>query len=147
MQAAGTKAAQKIWNLLLVEDNPADRLMLQSAFREAGVQCHWSVIDSGVDAMRIANSSMGAIQPDVILLDWQLPGATGLEVLASFRRISKFRSVPVVMFTGMSSPFHVNAAMQAGAHEVLEKPMLLSEWLKIPAQIENLLLPALRSAA
>jgi CheY-like chemotaxis protein len=97
--------------------------------------------------MRIASSSVDAIQPDLILLDWQLPGATGLEVLASLKRNSNLRSVPVIIFTGMSSPFHVNAAKKAGAHGVVEKPMLLREWLKIPARIQDALLSALLSAA
>lgn len=145
MQASNTPA-QKIWSLLLVEDNPADRLMLQSAFREAGLQCRWRVVDSGAEAMRVVESGLeGAC--DLILLDWQLPGATGLEVLASIKRNSNWLSIPVIMLTGMRSAFHVNAARQAGAYDILEKPMMLDEWLKIPARFESALIPALCLAA
>jgi CheY-like chemotaxis protein len=146
MQAAGTKPAQKSWNLLLVEDNPADRLMLQSAFREVGIQCQWRVIDSGAEAVRFAEFSVEG-PFDVIFLDWQLPGASGLEVLATMKRNSNWLSVPVIMLTGMQSPFHVNAARQAGAYDVLEKPMMLDGWLKIPARVESATFPALCAAA
>jgi two-component system phosphate regulon response regulator PhoB len=105
--------------------------MIQSAFREAGVRCQWRVIENGTDAMRIAESSVEAVKPDLILLDWQLPGATGLEVLATLKQNSKWVSTPVIMLTGMRSAFHVSAARRAGAYDVLEKPMQLDEWLSI----------------
>ncbi len=145
MQAAGAKPAQNIRNLLLVEDNPADRLMLQSAFREAGIQCRWRVVESGAEAVRVVDSGIQEAY-DAILLDWQLPGATGLEVLARIKRNSSWRSVPVIMLTGMRSAFHVNAATEAGAYDVLEKPMLLDQWLKLPLEVESALRPALRPA-
>ena len=147
MQATGTKAAKKSWNLLLVEDNPADRFLLQSVFREAGVQCHWRVIETGTEAMGIGKSNLEGVQPDLILLDWQLPGATGLEVLATIKKNPEWFSIPVIMLTGMRSEREVDAAKEAGAYEVLEKPMLLDEWLKIPVQINAGLQADLRTAA
>ena len=97
--------------------------------------------------MRIGNSMEEVFQPDLILLDWQLPGATGLEVLATLKQNSKWTSTPVIMFTGMRSAVYVNAAIRAGAYAVIEKPMQPNEWLEIPARIESALIPGLRAAA
>lgn len=89
--------------------------------------------------MRIANSHPAAFQPDVILLDWQLPGGDGLEVLRGFKHNAEWASTPVIMFTAIQWPWHVKSARQAGACEVLEKPMDMDHWLKIPGEIENVL--------
>ena len=142
MQPAVRTPTQKRLNLLLVEDNAADRLLLQSAFREVGVNCRWRVIDHGAEAMRIGSSTLKGFQPDLILLDWQLPGATGLEVLATFKQNPEWVSTPVVMFTGMQSASHSDSAKTAGACDVLEKPIDLDDWLKIPTRIETALLAA-----
>ena len=97
--------------------------------------------------MRIGNSRGEIPEPDLILLDGQLPGATGLEVLATLKENSNWTSVPVIMLTGMRSAVYVNAAIRAGAYAVIEKPMQLNEWLEIPARIESALIPGLRAAA
>ena len=92
--------------------------------------------------MRTACTNSPTFQPDLILLDWQLPGATGLEVLTTLKQSRQWASIPVIMFTGMRSPIQVESARQSGACDVLEKPMQIDEWLEIPAHIENVLASA-----
>jgi DNA-binding NtrC family response regulator len=43
--------------------------------------------------------------------------------------------VPVIMLTGVRSPFHVSAARHERAYDALQKPMLLEQWLDIPVKI------------
>jgi DNA-binding response OmpR family regulator len=68
-------------------------------------------------------------------------------VLASMKRHSNWLSAPVIMLTGMRSTFHVETAKASGAYDVLEKPMALDEWFKIPGQIESGLVARFCSAA
>jgi DNA-binding response OmpR family regulator len=59
-------------------------------------------------------------QPDVVVLDVELPGANGLEVLASLNR--RWQALPVVIMTAFGGPAVANAARELGAAAYLEKP-------------------------
>ena len=86
---------------LIGRGNPADRFLIQSAFRESAMLCEWRVIEHGAEAMRTVCTTSPTFQPDLILLDWQLPGATGLEVLTTLKQSRQWASIPVIMFTGI----------------------------------------------
>jgi len=77
-------------------------------------------VEDGESALQIARAE----RPDLILLDWILPGRDGLEVCRALRAESdpKLRDVPVVLITAQTEPEHIAAGFAAGATDYLTKP-------------------------
>ena len=103
-------------NILLVEDNPGDRRLIQEALKEAGgnrfkLDC--------TDRLAAGLERLRASKPDAIILDLSLPDSQGL---ASFTRVhEKAPDVPVVVLTGLKDEAVAGQAMRAGAQDYLMK--------------------------
>jgi two-component system cell cycle response regulator len=61
--------------------------------------------------------------PDLILLDINMPGGTGIEVLKRLRVSSKTQHIPVIVVSGNESPTTEAAARELGAHDFIHKPV------------------------
>jgi two-component system, chemotaxis family, chemotaxis protein CheY len=70
-------------------------------------------------------SAVGALDPDVVLLDWQMAGMNGTEFVRQVHSPDKFRhpNVPIIMLTGHAEHSRVIEAMRLGVHEFLVKPV------------------------
>jgi DNA-binding response OmpR family regulator len=114
--ASGATLGMK--TVLIVDDAPDIVSLLIGALQAEGVRL-LSAAD-GDSALRIARAE----RPDLILLDWILPGRDGLEVCQALRAESdpKLRDVPVVLITAHTEPEHVAAGFRAGATDYLTKP-------------------------
>lgn len=84
-----------------------------------------------------------ALQPDLILLDIQLPGMDGHEVARRLKAAPALRAVPVVAVTSYALPGDREKCLEAGAEGYIEKPIDPDTFVD---QIEQFLPPALRSA-
>ena len=104
--------------LLLVDDDEVDRLAVRRALREAGVAAR--VEERPDEASAIA--ALRAEPFDCVLLDHNLPGATGLELIARMREAGL--DVPVVCLTGQGDEELAVALMKAGAADYLNKASL-----------------------
>ncbi len=136
------KAAHAI---LLVEDNPADVKITQRALRESGLAVDLIVVRDGQEAIDYllrqgahacreeeASSSRGAWRnPDLILLDLNLPGMTGREVLEKVRATPSLRAVPVVVLTTSSRQEDVEQMYAAGANTYIEKPQEFGRFVEV----------------
>jgi two-component system chemotaxis response regulator CheY len=60
--------------------------------------------------------------PDIGLVDWNMPGMSGLEFVQAVRAQSEFDAIPLMMVTSETSVEHIQAAMEAGADEYVMKP-------------------------
>lgn len=74
--------------------------------------------DNGIDGLRLAIDE----RPDLIVLDWMMPGLTGLEVCAALRAHATSSTVRVLMLTARAQESDLQAAFDAGADEFLIKP-------------------------
>lgn len=74
--------------------------------------------DNGIDGLRLAIDE----RPDLIVLDWMMPGLTGLEVCAALRAHATASTVRVLMLTARAQESDLQAAFDAGADEFLIKP-------------------------
>ena len=79
------------------------------------------VCDNADDGLSIATTE----KPDIILLDWVMPGTCGIEVLRALRDDSRTRDIPTVMLTGKNLLKEVEAAFSLGAEGYLTKPVEL----------------------
>ena len=88
--------------ILLVEDNPADARLTQEAIRDTDFQYRLHLAEDGEEAMEFLMKEgdfADAPRPDLILLDLNLPGMDGREVLAEVKGDDSLGSIPVVVLT------------------------------------------------
>jgi two-component system, chemotaxis family, response regulator Rcp1 len=93
--------------ILLVEDNPADALLVDQCLRHGDVPYRLHVVEDGDAAMaflRREGQFADAPRPHLILLDLNLPVKDGREVLREMKMDESFRRIPVVIHTSSPSP-------------------------------------------
>jgi DNA-binding response OmpR family regulator len=114
--------------VLLVEDDPADVLMVRRAFSLSRLPGAIQVVHDGEEAMRYLSGEGPygdrALHPvpSLILLDLKLPRRSGLEVVSWLRAQPLLRRLPVIMLTSSDQPKDVVAAYEAGANAYHVKP-------------------------
>jgi two-component system phosphate regulon response regulator PhoB len=102
--------------VLVVDDETAIRDMLRMALEIADFRC----IDT--DNIHDAYTLVVDERPDIILLDWMLPGGSGLEMLRRLKRGDTTRDVPVIMLTAKTAEDNVIQGLEVGADDYLTKP-------------------------
>ncbi len=104
--------------ILVADDEPTSRLIVQLALRSLGHECH-AVADGSQawDAFRWS-------RPDVVISDWNMPGMNGLELCEKIRNVTPARYTYFIMVTSHGSPDAVLQGMEAGADEYLVKPLV-----------------------
>lgn len=102
--------------VLVVDDNAMNRQMLTDFIEMLGHECRQA--DSGAGALEI----IASWSPDTVLLDNQMPGMSGLDVLARLAEDEELRHVPVIMISGMDDLNTVTHALEAGAVDFMGKP-------------------------
>lgn len=112
--------------LLYVEDEDASAFLLETAIKEAQIELELRRVTDGEEALAYLEHSNGykeAPDPDLILLDLNLPRKDGLEVLAAMQQAGdRLRKIPVVVFTSSSLPRDKKRSMALGAREFITKP-------------------------
>jgi len=113
---------------LLVEDNPDQALLLTRAFEAAGIAAPLPVLPSGEEAIAFLSSEtsyegLDPVQPfSFALLDVDLPGISGLDLLEWMSRNPRVKHVPVVLLSSSTEPDHIHRAFHLGAKSYLIKP-------------------------
>ena len=108
--------------ILIVDDQAANILLLDRILRGAGYDSVTSTMDSGkVCELHLLN------RYDLILLDLQMPGMDGFQVMENLKQIEKGSYLPVLVITAM--PDHKLRALKAGAKDFVSKPFDLAEVL------------------
>jgi CheY-like chemotaxis protein len=122
--------------LLVVEDSNEDFKMLQRLMRRMAVQnpiYRCTNGDEVLDFLYQEESSQnpsGTPKPSVILLDLNLPGIDGREILERLKQDICFKKIPIVVFTTSSNPKDIEFCYQKGANGYLVKPMDAQELQK-----------------
>jgi len=123
-------------HILLVEDNPDERELIQSAFQEVGTPHEFMVIEDGQQAMDYLFSKGEFAEqtahenPDIILLDLKLPKLTGLDVLKLIRANAHTAHVPVVIFTSSNIQTDILTGYKIGANSMLVKPIEAAQFVE-----------------
>jgi len=116
-------------NILIVDDQAPDVLLLEQMLRGAGYARVTSTRDpQAVCALHRDNHY------DLILLDLQMPGMDGFEVMEGLKAIEPDGYIPVLVIT--AQPSHKQRALQAGAKDFVSKPY---EWAEVLMRVHNLL--------
>lgn len=102
--------------VLIVDDEPPIRDMLRTALEMADYQC----IEAGD-----AQEALGLIvdqRPDLILLDWMLPGTSGIELARRLKSNDVTLSIPIIMLTAKSDEDNMVQGLEVGADDYITKP-------------------------
>jgi CheY-like chemotaxis protein len=128
---------KKIYDpLLVVEDSNEDFKMLQRLMRRMSVQNPIYRCTNGDEALDFLyqegnfNNPETAPRPSVILLDLNLPGIDGREILEKLKQDGSFKEIPIIVFTTSSNPKDIELCYQKGANGYLIKPMNFEELQK-----------------
>jgi len=109
--------------VLIIDDHPNMRKIVNTILHALGIQFVYEASDGadGFEAMRAYN-------PDIIIVDWEMPGIDGIEFTELVRRASDSPNpyVPIVFLTSYSDRKHVCRARDAGVTEFLAKPVSVS---------------------
>jgi len=107
--------------LFFVEDNPDDEALTLRAIASTGVPCEVTVSRHGGEAVEILFACIGPV-PDLIILDFHLPGCNGLEIVRKVRSWRHTRDVPIVMLSALESDREILFCLRAGANSCVTKP-------------------------
>ena len=109
--------------VLIVEDEAPIAELIAVNLRHNGFQPTWAM-DS-----ETAQRELDAVLPDVILLDWMLPGESGLSLAKKWRKDARTKGVPILMLTARGDEADRVAGLDAGADDYITKPFSTKEML------------------
>ena len=108
-------------SLVLVENSVDDEELSLRAINNCGVPCEVTVIRHGADAIATLPFPEGK-PPDLIVLDFHLPGYNGLEILRALRKEERTRYIPIVMLSGLETDTDIASCLEEGASSCVQKP-------------------------
>jgi two-component system, chemotaxis family, response regulator Rcp1 len=126
--------------VLLVDDNPADVVLVREALAAGSRHSVINNVVDGEQALAYLNQSepfAGAIRPDLVILDLNLPKKDGRAVLAEVKANAKLRSIPVVIFSTSRSLVEIARSYELGANCYISKPGNLQEFFLAIRSIEE----------
>ncbi len=116
--------------VLVVDDEFAIRDMLRMALEIVDYRC------LEADNIQDAHATIVDQRPDIVLLDWMLPGGSGIELLRRLKRDEATREIPVIMLTAKTAEDNVIQGLDVGADDYITKPFAPRELI---ARIKALL--------
>lgn len=126
--------------ILLVEDNPGDVRLTREALKEGKVRNNLYNAPDGVEALRFLRREgehAGAVCPDLILLDLNLPRKDGREVLEEIKADPDLRHIPVVVLTSSEAEQDIVRAYDLHANCYVTKPVDLDQFIHVVRSIED----------
>jgi two-component system phosphate regulon response regulator PhoB len=102
--------------ILVVEDEPAIQELISAALQHAGHRVMRAY--AAEDAVPLVNGTL----PDVVLLDWMLPGMSGIQYARKLRNDERTRDLPIIMLTARGEEQDKVAGLESGADDYLTKP-------------------------
>ena len=127
-------------DILIVEDNAGDARLIQEVFNENKVSNSLYFVKDGVEAMDFLYKKgkyKGVPQPDLIILDLNLPKKDGREVLAEIKSYIKLKHIPVVIMTISQAEEDILKSYNLHANCFVSKPIDLVQFTKVVKSIEN----------
>lgn len=122
--------------ILIIEDNSEDYETTVRALRKVGVEKEIRRCEDGDDALDYLfqrgtyADPVSAPRPAIILLDLNMPGTDGFEVLDTLKKDNDLKIIPIVVLTTSSSERDIQACYKSGANSYIQKPVDLDGFVK-----------------
>lgn len=133
-------------NVLLVEDDEGDVVLTREAFNDY-LQNRLDVVGDGTAALAFLRKEppyTDAPNPDLILLDLNLPGRDGREILAEIKADERISHIPVVILTTSAAEEDVLGSYRAHANAYVTKPVELDGFIAAIRQIDHFFVSVVR---
>jgi CheY-like chemotaxis protein len=133
--------------ILLVEDSPGDVSLTREGLASARVANELAVVVDGEEALRYLRGEApyeGVEQPDLVLLDLNLPVMDGREVLAEMKRDETLLHIPVIVLTTSAEEADVLQSYRLHANAYVTKPVAFTEFLQALQHLEGFWLQVVR---
>ena len=119
--------------ILLVDDDPEDRMLIREALAEANITNPLAEIEDGDQLLRYLaeRGRNGGATDGLILLDLSLPGKDGLQVLRELKQDPQLRRIPVVVLTTSTAREDVEESYLLGASSYISKPTAFGELVQV----------------
>ena len=105
-------------NIVIVDDDPAILDLVRHTLSR--LNCEVLVFEDSVEAFRWLQDTVRSVS--AIILDWNMPDITGIDLLRQIKKIDELKYIPVIMLTGRSDPDDIRQGIDAGAFYYLTKP-------------------------
>ena len=131
---------KRIFEILMVEDDPEDVLLITEAFKETRIQCHLNVVGDGEEALDylIRKGKHAEVKtPDIILLDLNLPRMDGRAFLKRVKSEGLFKSIPVIVLTSSRSDLDIREVYELNAACYIVKPSDLDGYTETVKKLNN----------
>ncbi len=127
-------------HILIVEDNEGDVFLTTEAFENGKFDTELSVARDGkaaIDFLKKEGDYTEAKQPDLLLLDLNLPKKNGLEVLQFVKQDNKLMHIPVIILSTSSAERDINLCYKNHANCYIVKPIDVENLFTVISRIEN----------
>lgn len=125
----------RISKILVVDDNPSDILLLRHAVARVDIPAEIQSVSDGNEVLPVLEAGT---PPDLLVLDFALPGWTALDILQAVQANPKLKSTPAIVLSGLLAPEQQRAVTGLGAL-YLEKPFSLHAWTQVANRIRSFL--------
>lgn len=126
-------------NILLVEDNEGDIILTTEAFKDMKLENNISVVKDGEEAIRFLKKQgehTNAPTPQLVLLDINLPGMDGKQLLDLIKKDESLKEIPVVMLTCSDKDADVSDCYDKHVNWYITKPIDYDKYTKVMHEIE-----------
>ncbi|MDB5231032.1 MAG: response regulator [Chitinophagaceae bacterium] len=124
--------------VFIVDDDPDDREAIRDAFRENKHDHEFVFMENGNKLFDVLSTQFSQTYPAIILLDLNMPGKNGKEILKEIKEDATLRKIPVVIITTSSSEKDRDISYELGANCFVTKPDSYKELLHLTDSIAKL---------
>jgi CheY-like chemotaxis protein len=108
--------------ILVADDDPDDQEMLVERFRELHPDAGVQLVANGYQVLDYLRNCPTEQLPEVLVVDYKMPGITGAEVLQAIQHEERYRDLPKVVWSTSNNQEYIDKAMNSGADKYFTKP-------------------------
>ncbi len=126
-------------HILLVEDNEGDIILTTEAFKDMKLENKISVVRDGEEALRFLKKQdehIDAPTPQLVLMDINLPGIDGKQLLDIIKKDEELKEIPVVMLTCSDTDADISECYDKHVNWYITKPIDYDKYTKVMHEIE-----------
>lgn len=128
------------YSLLVIEDDAGDCTLLQEVVEQNRLSIELNCVANGEEALQYLEAKEQAgpgLFPELILLDLNLPGLSGKEILSQIRAREQWRMIPIIILTTSNAPRDVLETYQAGCNCYIKKPLGWEDFNRVMRAVFN----------